>query len=135
MPNTTKKITVKSYIAACPKEVQSNLNAMRSHIKEAAPASTERMDYFDMPGYSYSNGYDYDGMFAWFSYKKPFVRLHVRPPAIRDAAREVAPYKTTASVISFSEKEKLPVALIQKLVKRSIALMKEKKKTLTKIKK
>lgn len=82
------------------------------------------MDYFDMPGYSLDLGYSYDGMFAWFSYKKPCVRLHVRPPAIHDFADDVAGYRTTKSIISFSVSEKLPLGLIRKLIKRSIALMK-----------
>jgi uncharacterized protein YdhG (YjbR/CyaY superfamily) len=125
-PNKKEK-TVEEYIALCPKEAQLHLNAIRTEIKKAAPSAQERTDYFDMPGYSYNGGYDYDGMFAWFSYKKPFVRLHVRPPALEDYAKEVSKYKTTKSIISFSEKDKLPLGLIKKLVKKSVAIMKDKK--------
>lgn len=72
---------VGEYIAECPKQAQSFLRAMRAAIREVAPDSIETLSYFDMPGYSYE-GYDYNGMFAWFSFKPPFVRLHVRPQAL-----------------------------------------------------
>jgi len=127
MSDKIKEKTVKEYIGSCPKQARSNLNAIRAEIKKAAPNAKERMDYFDMPGYSYDNGYDYDGMFVWFSYKIPFVRLHVRPPTLEEFAQDVAKYKTTKSVISFSEKDKLPLGLIKKLVKRSLSIMKAKK--------
>jgi len=81
-----------------------------------------------MPGYSYE-GYDYDGMFVWFSYKKPYIRLHVRPPVLQDYAKEVADYSVTKSIISFPENEKMPVGLVKKLVKASIAVMKQKKRS------
>ncbi len=75
LPNDTQK-----YIATCPAATRSKLKAVRAAIRAAAPGCTERTDYFQWPGYSYDDGYDYDGMFAWFSYKAPNIRLHVRPP-------------------------------------------------------
>ncbi len=76
-----------------------------------------------MPGYSY-DGYDYDGMFAWFSFKNPYVRLHVRPPVLEDHANEVKRYKTTKAIVSFPMEEKISKRLIQKLVRASIKVMK-----------
>lgn len=121
-----KLATVSQYIASCPKEVQASLKNIRSTIKKVAATATERMDYFDMPGYSYK-GYDYDGMFVWFSYKKPYIRLHVRPPVLKNHKIEVSKYKTTTSIISFPDQEKIPTALVKKLVKASIVVMKAKK--------
>lgn len=69
---------VKQYIAKHPKVAQDRLDEIRSAIQEAAPGSLETVSYFQMPGYFYK-GYEYNGMFAWFSFKKPHVRLHVRP--------------------------------------------------------
>ncbi len=80
-----------------------------------------------MPGYSYK-GYDYDGMFAWFSFKSPFIRLHVRPPVLQDYKKEVAGYKTTKAILSFPMEEKISPGLISKLVKASIKVMKAKAK-------
>lgn len=121
---TSPNQTVAHYIAEYHAGVHGALRDMQALIKDAAPAAEERMDYFDMPGYSYP-GYDYDGMFAWFSYKKPYVRLHVRPPVLQNFKDDVAEYPTTKSIVSFPEDRKLPGGLIKKLVKASIAVMKQ----------
>ncbi len=116
---------VDEYIAECPKDVQGKLNKIRAAIREAAPGSTETVSYFQMPGYSYE-GFDYNGMFAWFSYKKPFVRLHIRPPVIQDHKKELTGYTTTKAIVSFSAKEEVPIALVKKLVKASLKEMRGK---------
>jgi uncharacterized protein YdhG (YjbR/CyaY superfamily) len=121
-----KNVSVDDYIAQCPEEIQSNLKKIRTYILEAAPEATERTDYFGIPGYSYE-GYDYDGMFAWFSYKKPYVRIHIRPPVIEQHEKELSDYKTTKSIVSFPTDNELPQALIKKLVVASIKVMKDKK--------
>lgn len=121
-----KEKSVDHYIAECPKETQSKLHEIRALIKDVAPTAEERIDYFEMPGYSYE-GYDYDGMFVWFSYKKPYIRLHVRPPVLQDHAKEVAEYPTTKSIISFPEAKKIHAGLVKKLVKASITVMKQEK--------
>lgn len=120
------KRTITQYISECPKELQSKLREMRTLIRMAAPSATERMDYFDMPGYSY-DGYDYDGMFVWFSYKKPYIRLHVRPPVLQNHKKEVSQYLVTKSIISFPENKKIPVGLVKKLVEASVVVMKQSK--------
>lgn len=116
---------VDEYIARCPKAVQGKLKKIRAAIRKVAPGSTETVSYFQMPGYSYE-GYDYDGMFVWFSFKKPDVRLHVRPPVIQDHKRELATYATTKAIVSFSGGEEIPIALVKKLVKASLRAMKGK---------
>jgi hypothetical protein len=75
MPTKAGTSEVDKYIARCPKEAQGNLAKIRSAIRATTPGATERTDYFQMPGYSYP-GYDYDGMFAWFSFRKSYIRLH-----------------------------------------------------------
>jgi uncharacterized protein YdhG (YjbR/CyaY superfamily) len=71
-----KPSEVDEYIAKCPKEAQGGLVKISAAIRAAAPGATERTDYFQMPGYSYP-GFDYDGMFAWFSFKKlPYVYMY-----------------------------------------------------------
>ena len=79
---------VDEYIAKCPEDAQKRLRAIRMAIQDAAPGSTETVSYFQMPGYFYE-GYDYNGMFAWFSFKKPYVRLHVRPPVLEDNKQDI----------------------------------------------
>lgn len=116
---------VDEYIAECPQEVRAKLRTIRAAIREVAPGSTETVSYFKIPGYSYE-GYDYNGMFAWFSYKKPDVRLHLRPPVIEDHPSELAGYATTKAIVSFPGDKEVPVALVKKLVKASLDAMKGK---------
>jgi uncharacterized protein YdhG (YjbR/CyaY superfamily) len=122
-----KRSLVNDYIAKCPKETQSKLKKVRVAIRNVAPGATERTDYFQMPGYSY-DGYDYDGMFAWFSFKKPYVRLHVRPLAIQIYKKELVEYQTSTSIVSFPADEEIPILLVKKLVKASLKAMKDKAK-------
>lgn len=75
-----------------------------------------------MPGYSYE-GYDYNGMFAWFSFKSPFVRLHVRPEALVKHKNELEKYTKTKAIISFPAEGRIPKALVKKLVKSSLKAM------------
>ncbi len=116
---------VDEYIAKCPKEAQAKLRKIRAAIQAVAPDAKERTDYFQIPGYSYE-GYDYDGMFAWFSYKKPNVRLHVRPPVIEEHKSELADCVTTKAIVAFPENKEIPITLVKKLVKASIKIMKNK---------
>ncbi|HEX3894537.1 MAG TPA: DUF1801 domain-containing protein [Terracidiphilus sp.] len=118
---------VDEYIARCPKEMQANLAKIRAAIQAAAPGATERTDYFQMPGYSYP-GFDYDGMFVWFSFKKPYIRLHVRPPVIQNHSKELAVYLTTKAIVSFPMETRIPGTLVKKLVKASLKTMRDKKR-------
>ena len=114
---------VDEYLADCPLEAQSQLNGIRAAIREVAPDSIETMSYFQIPGYSYP-GYDYNGMFAWFSYKQPNIRLHVRPPVIQDHEGDLNAYTTTKSIVSFPLSKEIPMALVKSLVLASIEVMK-----------
>jgi uncharacterized protein YdhG (YjbR/CyaY superfamily) len=117
---------VDEYIEQCPSDVRKRLTDIRVAIQQAAPRSTEALSYFAMPGYFYE-GYDYNGMFAWFSFKAPHVRLHVRPPVLDDHKKELHAYPTTKAVVSFPVDQPIPKALVKKLVKASITAMKQRK--------
>ena len=116
---------VDEYIEECPEKVRSLLMDIRSAVQSAAPGSTETTSYFQMPGYLYE-GYDYNGMFAWFSFKSPNVCLHVRPPVLENHREDVGDFATTKAIISFPVSGKIPRALVKKLVKASITEMKNK---------
>ena len=118
---------VDKYIAKTPKEVQAKLREIRAAIRAAAPGARERTDYFQWPGYS-CEGYDYDGMFVWFSFKKPYIRLHVRPPVIENHRKELAGFATTKAIVSFTADNAISMALVKKLVKASVKVMKDKAK-------
>jgi uncharacterized protein YdhG (YjbR/CyaY superfamily) len=115
---------IDEYIAGCPEQAKRRLSDIRATIQAVAPDAVETVSYFDMPGYSYE-GYDYNGMFAWFSFKAPFVRLHVRPQALADHKKQLEGYFTTKAVVSFPTEKPIPKALVKKLVKASLKSMKE----------
>jgi uncharacterized protein YdhG (YjbR/CyaY superfamily) len=117
--NSIKPGGVDEYIAECPKEIQPSLRTMRATIREVAANAIETVSYFNMPGYSYE-GYDYNGMFAWFSFKSPFVRLHVRPQALVKNKKELVSYAKTKAIVSFPADKQMPKVLIKKLVKASL---------------
>lgn len=118
---------VEAYIADCPPNAQTSLNKMRAIIVSVAPDAIETISYFNIPGYAYK-GYDYNGMFAWFSYKEPFIRLHVRPPVLESHNVLLVAYSKTKSILNFPLTNELPANLIKELVKASIQVMKEAKK-------
>jgi uncharacterized protein YdhG (YjbR/CyaY superfamily) len=121
-----KSSGVDEYIARCPKEAQGDLAKIRAAIRAAAPGATERTDYFQMPGYSHPGIDYYDGMFAWFSFKKPHVRLHVPPSVIQEHKKELAGYATTKAIVSFPKGKPVPMTLVKKLVRASLKAMKAK---------
>jgi len=67
-------------------------------------------------------------MFVWFSFKRPYVRLHVRPPVLEDHRKELADYATTRAIVSFPMSKPVPLVLVKKLVKASLKAMKDKSK-------
>ena len=122
-----KRNEVDEYIARCPKTAQGDLAKIRAAIRAAAPGATERTDYFHMPGYSCPGIDYYDGMFAWFSFKKPHIRLHVPPSVIQKHKKELAVYATTKAIISFPLGKPVPMTLVKKLVKASVKVMNDKR--------
>ncbi|HEV2298748.1 MAG TPA: DUF1801 domain-containing protein [Candidatus Acidoferrales bacterium] len=124
----TKRKTseVDEYIARCPKDAQRDLAKLRAAIWAAALRATERTDYFRMPGYSYPGLSYYDGMFAWFSFKKPHIRLHVPPSVIQEHRKALAGFPTTKAIVSFPMGKPVPITLVKKLVKASLKAMKDK---------
>jgi uncharacterized protein YdhG (YjbR/CyaY superfamily) len=121
-----KNRKVDEYIARCPKEARGNLAKIRAAIRAAAPGATERTDYFQMPGYSDPRIDYYDGMFAWFSFKKPHIRLHVPPLVIQKHRKELAGFATTKAIVSSPMDKPVPMTLVKNLVKASLKAMKDK---------
>lgn len=120
---------VDEYIARCPKEAQGDLAKVRAAVLAAAPGAVERTDYFQMPGYSHPGIDYYDGMFVWFSFKKPLVRLHVPPAFIQEHTKELEGYATTKAIVSLPKGKPVPVTLVKKLVRASLKAMKDKSST------
>lgn len=114
---------VEAYIARCPPEVQAKLRRIRKAIRQVAPDAIETMSYFEMPGYCIP-GYDYNGMFAWFSFRKGRIGLHVRPPALDDHSDALEGFSHTKAILRIPPDRELPISLIKKLVRASLRIMK-----------
>lgn len=110
MSKTSK--AVDAYIAAAPKETQPKLREMRAIIQSLAPSAVESISY-GMPGYD-------KGRVAWFSARKEYIGLYLRPPIIAEYTKELARYKTTKSAIHLPLSQPLPATLIRKLIKARI---------------
>lgn len=101
---------VAAYVAAAPKEVRRKLHELRTIIRKTAPAAVESISY-GMPHYSYK------GRLAYFSSWSTHIGLYLPTPVIEEHKAELAAYETTSATVRFPHSKKLPVRLIQKLVK------------------
>lgn len=113
MRNTPKARDVKGYISAAPKNVRGQLREMRTAIRESAPMAEERISY-GMPYYGYK------GRLAYFAIAKKHIGLYLPPSTIVKNKKELKKYQTSKATIRFSLEEKLPIALIKKLIKESV---------------
>jgi uncharacterized protein YdhG (YjbR/CyaY superfamily) len=126
VPLTRDYPGVDAYIARCPPKIRSRLQAIRRAIRVVVPDAAEVISY-TMPGYCYP-GYAYKGMFVWFGLQKGHIGLYVRPPTVATHRQDLAGYGTTKSAVHLPLEGKLPVRLIQRLVRTSVRVMKERKR-------
>ncbi len=104
-----KAKNVNEYIAKAPKDVRSKLIELRTLIKQLAPKAEEQISY-GMPSY------EYKGRLVYFAAMRGYIGLYIPPPIIAQHAKELQLYVTTKSAIHLPT-NKLPVALIKKLIK------------------
>jgi len=103
---------VDAYISNAPQAARGKLREVRAAIRAVAPAAVESISY-GMPGYD-------KGRIAWFGLMKAHIGLYLRPPIIKEHARELAPYSTTKSAVHLPLDRKIPIPLIKKLVRARI---------------
>jgi uncharacterized protein YdhG (YjbR/CyaY superfamily) len=101
---------VDEYIAQAPKEVQEKLKELRAVIRTTAPGAEERISY-GMPYYYYK------GRLVYFQLWKEHIGLYVPTPVVEEHKSELKGFETTNATVRFPLDEKLPLALIEKLVK------------------
>ncbi len=111
---------VDEYIAGAPEELQGKLRELRKVIKSVAPKAEEKISY-GMPYYGYL------GRLAYFAYFKDHLSFFVMHGVLADFEKEVKDYKTGAATLRFSLDQKVPVALIKKLVKATVKKNEERK--------
>ena len=109
---------VDAYIKAAPEAVRAKLVQLRKLMKSAMPRAEEVIGY-GMPSYKQ------DGARLYFAVFKNHIGFF--PGAIIDDFKsELAGYKTAKGTVRFSLEKPLPVALIRKLMRASMARNKAK---------
>jgi uncharacterized protein YdhG (YjbR/CyaY superfamily) len=105
---------VDAYIAAAPKAVQPMLGELRQVIRSAAPNAKERISY-GMPSY------DYHGRVAHFAGYEGHIGLYGVAHVEHERGASIAKYLESRSTLRFPVGQKLPVALIRKLIKARVS--------------
>ncbi len=100
---------VDEYIAQAPEEVQEKLKELRAVIRTTAPDAEESISY-GMPYYTYK------GRLLHFRHWKKHIGVYIPSPVVEEHQSELQGYETTGATIRFPLNEKLPLALIEKLV-------------------
>lgn len=102
--------TIDQYIKLYPKEVQEKLKEIRKLIQELAPEATEKISY-GIPTF-YLNG----NLIHFAAYAK-HIGFYPGANGIATFEAEIKKYKYSKGAIQFTLDEKIPFALIKKIVK------------------
>jgi uncharacterized protein YdhG (YjbR/CyaY superfamily) len=114
---------VASYIAALPPDARKALKQVRATIRAAAPRAEEAFSY-RIPGFRID-----DKPLVWYAaFKNHYSMYPIGAAIARSLARDVEGYETSKGTIRFPLGEKVPVALVRKLVKARIADVRQRGK-------
>lgn len=102
--------SIDHYHSTLSREVQSLLQELRMAIKQAAPKSTEVISY-NMPAFKMNK------VLVYYAAAKNHIGFYPTPGPIIAFAKELSKYETSKGAIQFPIHEKLPIALIKKIVK------------------
>jgi uncharacterized protein YdhG (YjbR/CyaY superfamily) len=100
---------VDAYIAAAPKAVQPMLSELRQVIRSAAPNANEKISY-GMPSY------EQHGRLAYFAGYEGHVGLYGVAHVASERDGGVTKYLEGQSTLRFPVGQKLPTAMIRKLI-------------------
>jgi uncharacterized protein YdhG (YjbR/CyaY superfamily) len=106
-----KAKNVDEYIASFDKKAQSLLNQLRKTIKAGAPGAEESISY-GMAAYKYL-----DRPLVYFAGYENHIGLYATPTGHDAFKKELSVYKTGKGSVQFPIQEKLPVKLIERIVK------------------
>jgi uncharacterized protein len=116
--------TVSKYIAAAPKEARAHLREIRSAVKSAVPKVEEGISY----GKPY---YKYHGMLAGFDAYKNHIGFEIWTNKLaaddRKKLKEKG-YKTGSRTFQIAHDQKVPSAVIKRMVKAQAKVNAAKKK-------
>ncbi|MBL7703426.1 MAG: DUF1801 domain-containing protein [Ferruginibacter sp.] len=117
---------VDEYIAGFDDETRLRLEQIRQVIKKAAPAAEESISYM-MPAYKYLGR-----PLVYFAGYKNHIGFYATPTGHDAFKKELSVYKQGKGSVQFPVEEKLPVSLINKMVKFRVLENLEQSKTKTK---
>lgn len=101
---------IDEYIGGFPRDIQKGLNELRAAIRKAAPDATEKMSYGMPTFYLHRN-------LVHFAAATKHFGFYPAPSAITAFAKELSSYETSKGAVKFPFGKRLPLALIQKIVK------------------
>lgn len=102
---------IDEYIKSYPKEVQEKLSQIRKIVKNLAPSAVETISY-GMPTFKI-NGKN----LVHFAGYKGHIGFYPTPSALNNFEKELSIYKTSKGTAQFKLDEKLPIKLIEEMVK------------------
>jgi uncharacterized protein YdhG (YjbR/CyaY superfamily) len=107
-----KVATVEGYLASVPAEARPALDKLRATIAAAIPKATETISYQIL-------AYRLDGrMVVWCGGFKDHLSLYPASSGVRkELAAELKPHLSGKGTIRFDLDERLPVALVKRIVK------------------
>ncbi len=124
---TTKPKDIDEYIAGFPKDIQNNLEQIRSTIKKVAPEAEESIGY-GMPAFK-TNGRP----LVYFAAFKNHIGFYAIPTGHSEFAKELSNYKQGKGSVQFPLDKPMPLNLITKIVrfrvKENLQRIKTKDKT------
>ena len=116
-----KASSIDEYIAQFPKEIKGRLEQMRETIRKAAPEAEEAISYA-MPTFKLN------GNLVHFAGYKNHIGFYPAPDGIEAFKKEISKYDWAKGSVQFPHDEKLPLALVTKIVKFRVKQNNEKKK-------
>jgi uncharacterized protein YdhG (YjbR/CyaY superfamily) len=112
----TNFTSIDEYIAACPEQSRERLQQIRAAVKKLAPKATERISYqiaaFEL------NGKNIIHFAGW----KKHVSLYPVPAGDEAFESEVSKYLDGKGTVKFPLDEKMPMKLVQRIIKLHLAI-------------
>ena len=106
----TRISTIDDYIAGFPEHTRKLLEQVRDAIRKAAPEAEEKICYA-MPTYVLN------GNLVHFAGYKNHIGFYPAPQGIEEFKEELSAYKGAKGSVQFPLDQKMPLALIAKIVK------------------
>ena len=110
----TPVTSIDEYIAQFPPEIQKLLGQMRSTIRKAAPAASEKISYRLATFYLQGN-------LVHFGAFKNHIGFYPTPSGIEPFMAELAGYATSKGAINFPLNQPLPLELVAKITRQRVA--------------